>query len=171
MTQVGSPLGRVLADADGARLEFRRDHRVPVEDLWAALTEPERLARWIGTWTGEPEVGGTVLFSMLHEAELGDPEPVTILECEPRQRLVVRWQVPDAQAWEVALTLTPSATGSSLLFSQRLDSTEGMADIGPGWQWYLDKLAAALGEAPEPAGWDDYFPPLRESYAVQVRHP
>ncbi len=171
MTQVRSPLGQVLADADGVRLEFRREHRVPVEDLWSAVTEPERLARWIGTWTGEPKVGGTVQFQMLHEAEAGEPEPVTIVECEPPRRLVVEWRLPDQQTWQVQLTLTPTDTGSSLLFSQQLASTEGMADIGPGWQWYLDKLAAALGEAPEPAGWDDYFPPLRESYAVQVRHP
>src|SRR4029078_7277277 len=26
----------------------------PIEDVWAAVTEPDRLARWIGTWTGDP---------------------------------------------------------------------------------------------------------------------
>ena len=30
------------------RLEFRRSWPDPIDDVWAALTEPDRMARWIG---------------------------------------------------------------------------------------------------------------------------
>ena len=40
-----------------------RTFAAPIEDVWAAITEPERLARWIGTWTGDP-ASGRVRFAM-----------------------------------------------------------------------------------------------------------
>ncbi len=39
--------GVVTTEDDGRqRLEFRRSWPDPVEDVWSALTEPDRLARW-----------------------------------------------------------------------------------------------------------------------------
>ena len=34
-----------------------RTFHAPIDDVWAAVTEPERLARWLGTWTGDPATG------------------------------------------------------------------------------------------------------------------
>ncbi|MGQ0479460.1 MAG: SRPBCC domain-containing protein [Pseudonocardia sp.] len=160
MTTTANRLGRVLADADGgARLEFRREHAVPVQDLWAAITEPERLARWIGTWTGDPAPGKTVQFQMLAEAEECQPEPLLIVECEPPHRLAVQWPAPDGhgEPWRVEASVTATATGSCLLFAQHFAARDGVRDAGPGWQWYLDRLAAALVGSPMPAAWDDYY--------------
>ena len=39
-----------------ATLVLHRTFRAPVEDVWAAVTDPERLVRWIGTWTGDPAI-------------------------------------------------------------------------------------------------------------------
>ena len=50
--------GVVTAEADGRqRLEFHRSWPDPVEDVWSALTEPDRLARWIGNYQGERAAG------------------------------------------------------------------------------------------------------------------
>ena len=43
-----------------------REFRAPIEDVWAAVTEPERLARWIGTFSGDP-ASGQVAFRMTAE--------------------------------------------------------------------------------------------------------
>ena len=43
-----------------------REFRAPIEDVWAAVTESDRLARWIGSWEGDPE-SGSVQFRMLFE--------------------------------------------------------------------------------------------------------
>ena len=54
---VTSPLGQLLRDAEGMRLEFVRNYDAPADGVWSALTEPERVARWIGTVSGDPTTG------------------------------------------------------------------------------------------------------------------
>src|SRR5687767_4264929 len=57
--------GVVTIEDDGRqRLEFRRSWPDPIDDVWSALTEPDRLARWIGVYEGERRVGGTGTFAM-----------------------------------------------------------------------------------------------------------
>jgi uncharacterized protein YndB with AHSA1/START domain len=44
--------GVVTTEDDGRqRLEFRRSWPDPIESVWAALTERDRLVRWIGPTT------------------------------------------------------------------------------------------------------------------------
>ncbi|WP_245645276.1 SRPBCC family protein [Pseudonocardia acaciae] len=164
MDERSSPLGRVVGTDGQTRLEFRRDHSVPVEDLWSAVTEPDRLARWVGTWSGEPRVGGTVKFQLLHEPEPMEPEDVTIVACDPPRLLAVDFPSPDGP-WRIELELSATETGSSLLFVQSLFGADQAADAGPGWHWYLDRLAHALGEAPRAPGWDEFYTPeVRAAY-------
>ncbi len=35
-------------------LVLTRAFRAPIADVWAAVTESDRMARWIGTWTADP---------------------------------------------------------------------------------------------------------------------
>ena len=58
------PAGRREVRDGTSYVVLRRTFHAPVEDVWAAVTEPERLARWIGTWTGDP-ASGEVAFRML----------------------------------------------------------------------------------------------------------
>ena len=78
--------GAVTTLPDGRqRLEFRRSWPDGPDDVWAALTEPDRLARWIGTYEGERAPGGRGSFTMTHESEPASEE-VTIVECDPATR-------------------------------------------------------------------------------------
>lgn len=43
-----------------------RTFRAPIDSVWAAVTDPERLNRWIGTWDGDP-ASGRVNFRMTFE--------------------------------------------------------------------------------------------------------
>ncbi len=45
-------------DAEGRLVVLRREWPDPIDDVWSALTESERTARWIGTWTGPEERPG-----------------------------------------------------------------------------------------------------------------
>ena len=163
-----SPLGRVASTAEGPALEFRREYRVPLADLWSALTEPELLARWIGTWTGEAKVGATVRWQMLHEGEDCPPDEVNIVAYEPPRQLSVDFTSPEGP-WRIELTLSDTPTGSSLLLRQRLFRPESAADAGPGWHWYLDRLASDLGETDPTPAWDDFYTPeLRAAYQSMV---
>ena len=62
MTSNASPGTRILGSlrsADGAgiiRIEDRYD--TDIDDLWSAITDPDRLARWFGEVDGELSLGG-----------------------------------------------------------------------------------------------------------------
>jgi uncharacterized protein YndB with AHSA1/START domain len=61
-----TPTGRIDHDGGRRTLRLTRSFRAPIEDVWAAVAEPERLERWIGTYTGDP-ADGKVSFRMMFE--------------------------------------------------------------------------------------------------------
>ena len=146
--------GVVTTEDDGRqRLEFRRSWPDPVEDVWSALTEPDRLARWIGTYDGERVPGGTGTFTMTHEQEpVG--EPVRIVECDRPRRLVVEWVGQDD--WILAVDLWSEDDRTVLRFRQVFAAGVDVADFAAGWHWYLDKLDAEVGGRPGPGDWDAF---------------
>jgi uncharacterized protein YndB with AHSA1/START domain len=160
---VTTPLGQVLRDDEGVRLEFVRTYPDPIEDVWEALTEPDRVARWLGKWSGDPTTG-TVDFIMT-EDEDGEPQPVKILTCEAPTDLVVEMSSPDG-VWTLAVNLSADAGTTTLVFTQRLAEPYDPSSIGPGWHYYLDRLGAVVAGTPVPDVWDDYFPSLAGSYQV-----
>ena len=62
MTRNQRPAARILGSlrsADGTgvvRIEDRYD--TDIDDLWSAITEPDRLARWFGQVEGDLRIGG-----------------------------------------------------------------------------------------------------------------
>jgi uncharacterized protein YndB with AHSA1/START domain len=153
--------------ADDTRLVvLRRSWPDPIGDVWSALTESERTARWIGTWTGSGGSGRTVEFTMTGEVDAGGevapPVTVTIVECDPPRRLVLDIPEGDGPPWRVAVTLAEEGDGTALLFEQRVIAGVSSDDVEAGWSWYLDRLGAALHDAPMPA-WTDYAPVEKEN--------
>jgi len=80
-----------------------------------------------------------------------------------------RWRYEPNDQWRVELTLSGTPTGSSLRLTQRLNRPEGVAEAGPGWHWYLERLASTLGEAGPTAAWDDFYTAeLRAAYQALI---
>jgi uncharacterized protein YndB with AHSA1/START domain len=152
------PIGR-REERDGSpTVVIERTFRAPVADVWAAVTEPERLVRWIGTWSGDPE-SGTVEFRMTAEGEDAAAETCTVHECDPPRRLVLSWasQGPSSGLWEVELDLAEVDGVTTLTFAQRIPDLATGRDVGPGWEYYLDRLVAAQAGADVAAvAWTDY---------------
>ena len=157
--------GVVTVEADGRqRLEFRRSWPDPIEDVWSALTEPDRLARWIGRYDGERRAGGTGTFAMTHEQGEHTGEPTTILVCDPPRRLVIEWVQQDADAWRIDLDLTVEDGRTVLRFLQFFPAGADVADMAGGWHWYLDKLDAELTGRPQPTDWDSFWAEVGPGY-------
>ncbi len=159
---VTTPLGQVLRDEEGMRLQFVRTYDHTVEEVWSALTEPDRVARWIGSVSGDPATG-TVELVMTEEGS-STPTVVTILECEPPARLVVEVPSPDG-TWRLSVELQAHGAGTTLVFTQRLTEPYDASSVGPGWHYYLDRLGAVVTGLDVPDSWDDYFPSLKNAYA------
>ncbi|GAB2537358.1 SRPBCC domain-containing protein [Brachybacterium huguangmaarense] len=113
-----------------------------VEDTWAWLTDPDRTAQWFGCGSGDP-ASGEVQVQLA--AEEGAPMSTsTIHACEAPHRLVLG----TGPGWVVTLTVEEAggADGEDagiLTLSQDMDDPEFAAMVGPGWEFYLDRLEAA----------------------------
>lgn len=134
-----------------------RRFTAPVDDVWAAVTESDRLERWIGTWTGDP-ASGAVQFHMNAEGDGVPEETFEIVACEPPYRLVIdSWSEREQATWHFVLVLAEDAGTTTLTFSQSVPNAELAAGVGPGWSYYLDRLVAAeTGGDVGALDWEDY---------------
>ena len=157
--------GVVTTEDDGRqRLEFRRSWPDPIDDVWSALTEPERLARWIGRYEGERAVGGKGSFFMTMEGVEPAGSPATIVECAPPRRLVVETTGPAEENWRMELDLAEEDGRTVLVFRQRFAAGADVADIAGGWHWYLDKLDEEVSGRPGPADWETFWAEVGPGY-------
>lgn len=156
------------ADVEGRdSLVWTRTFRASLDDVWAAVTEPARLERWIGTWAGDP-ASGAVRFRMTAEGEGVEEELFTILACDPPHRLVVETRVVgEEQTWLLSLHLAEAAGVTTLTFAQAVPDAPTAGSVGPGWEYYLDRLVAAEGGAAvEAVDFGSYHPALAEHYTA-----
>ncbi|MCC2593928.1 SRPBCC family protein [Tessaracoccus sp. OS52] len=170
MTTPTTPLGTKQLRDGRSVVEFTRIFNAPIEDVWAAVTEPDRLARWVGTWHGDP-AEGRVQFRMLYEGEDVPEEALTIEECEAPQLLrvtSVSTSEEGPQVWHFRLDLCEDDGVTTLTFSQDVPEPGLAEGVGPGWHYYLDRLVVAeAGGEPADVVWDDYYPALAEHYRGQ----
>lgn len=156
------------AEHDGRTfIEFTRTFPAPIEDVWAAVTESDRLARWIGGWTGDP-ADGHVQFLMGFE-DNATPERMEITACEAPRLLrlhsTVLTENPEQQQWHFRIDLSETDAGTTLTFAQDVPDAAMAEGVGPGWDYYLDRLVAAqTGGDPSTIDFDDYYPARSAHY-------
>ncbi|WP_130011480.1 SRPBCC family protein [Serinicoccus sediminis] len=151
----------------------RRYAATPAE-LWDALTQPERLARWFLPVEGELVLGGRYAFT-------GNAGGV-IRECEPRRRLLVTWEMgptgpEDASLVEVLLDdAGDGSAGTVLTLTHRAQTPPEMWDqfgpgaVGVGWDGALLGLSLHLAGGPLPTTEDlDRDPAVREFNAAAAQ--
>jgi uncharacterized protein YndB with AHSA1/START domain len=133
-----------MTDAPTApELHFDRLLPQPPAAVWAALTDPELLARWWAAGDIKPVVGHRFTLDM---GPWG-AQPCEITEVEPERLLVYRFAegtLDTVLTWN----LTPEGSGTRLRLAHSgfdLDSPMGRQayhGMGSGWPGVLDRLAA-----------------------------
>jgi uncharacterized protein YndB with AHSA1/START domain len=165
MTDIDSRRGVVTPEADGRqRLEFRRSWPDAIEDVWAALTEPDRLVRWIGTYEGERRPGGAGTFTMTQEEGEHAGSPTRIVECDPPRRLVVEWIQEGSDNWQVDLDLWAEEGRTVLRFVQLFPAGADVTDMAVGWHCYLDRLGAEIDGGTPPTDWHAFVAETGPAY-------
>jgi uncharacterized protein YndB with AHSA1/START domain len=123
-------VSETLSSADGRsvlRVERRMAH--PPQKVWAALTDPERLATWFPTTVrAQPRVGGTV--------EFGFGPSGTVTDYDPPRLIAYTWG-DDHLRWEVE----PADEGSLLRLVHTFGDRAGAASFAAGWNACLAALA------------------------------
>ena len=132
-------------DGSGERVSvlLRRNYEAQIDDVWDAITQPDRIKRWFMPISGELRVGGN--FQL--EGNAGGE----ILACEPPRLLKVTFGGP-ASLVEVRLTSQEeSATMLELEHTVPIEMAQsgaGALYVGPGWDGALMGLDLFLrGEA------------------------
>jgi uncharacterized protein YndB with AHSA1/START domain len=147
--------GRIAA-GEGRAVRIRRTYDAPIEDVWDALTSPERISRWFLPISGDYRIGGRYQL----EGNAGGE----ILRCEGPHRLRVTWVYgdPTAPASEVEVRLTTAGERSTLLEMEHIAivpeefwSAYGPGAVGVGWDGAVLGLALHLrGESVgDPVAW------------------
>lgn len=159
---MAEPTGWLRETDTGMELVLGREFVAEPEELWAWVTDSEQLGRWIGTWTGEGEVGAVVELTMTAE-DSAEPEQVTVMVCDPPRRLQVE-MVSEAGAWQLQVDIRQRGGDCTLELSQLVEPGLDIAAVGPGWEFYLDRLVAARGGLPMPE-FSDYHPAMAGYYS------
>jgi uncharacterized protein YndB with AHSA1/START domain len=104
----GNRIVGTLRTADGkgvVRMEDRFETNM--DDLWSALTDPSRLARWLGEFDGDLRLGGEFRARFFASGWEGTG---SVDVCEPPRHLVVRTK-DDGQTEEHVIEATLTADG------------------------------------------------------------
>ena len=158
-----TPTGQHAARDDRDLVVFERTFSAPAEDVWAAVTESDRLARWIGTWSGDP-TEGWIRFAMNAEGDDVPDERYDILACEAPRLLAVRSE-DQFGVWELELEIVSRDGGTVLTLTQTVLDRTTVENTGPGWEYYLDRLVAAeTGGDVASIDFDDYYPAMQAYY-------
>ena len=149
-----------LATGEGRSLLLRRAYDAPIDDVWSACTDPERLSRWLGPVEGDLRLGGTFA--------LKDNASGEILRCDEPHLIKVTWGLGEGMLTEVEVRLAPGDGGGTVLELEHASPAEivdelvrtygpgGTIGIGGGWDLALLGLDMFLREVPfDPATWED----------------
>jgi uncharacterized protein YndB with AHSA1/START domain len=162
-----------LRSADGVgvvRIEDRFD--TDIDDLWSALTDPGRLARWYGQVEGDLRPGGEF---RLH-VESADLDATGRVEaCDRPQRLSVTNRETDESylrgkgvpPYDEAIEATLTADGDQtiLVIEVRGMPLDKIAYYGTGWQIHAEDLAVYLAGrelGDTEARWAELVPPYQD---------
>jgi uncharacterized protein YndB with AHSA1/START domain len=162
MTGDASVLGSLHSvDGEGVvRMEDRLD--TGIDDLWGALTVPDRLAHWYGEVEGELSQGGEFRVRIAFAGErTGQVEA-----CEPPKRLLLTMRDPDPQPGQPEQTvleaqLVAEGVQTRLVWEERGMPVNLLPAYGTGIQIHVEHLADYISGrelCDVEARWNELFP-------------
>lgn len=127
-----------------------------VDDLWSAITEPKRLARWIAVVEGDLKVGGMVQARFTSTWE----GPGRIDVCEPPNHLVITMEPGTDDEAVIEAWLASEGLRARLVVEERGLPFDVLYKHGAGWQAHIEDLGRYLagGHSNWRARWTELTP-------------
>lgn len=100
-----------------------RAYDTGIDDLWDAITNPERLPRWFSRVDGEFKLGG--------KYQIQGNASGTVTRCEPPRELALTWEFGGGVSW-VEVSLRPEGEGTHLQLRHIAHPEEHWDKFGPG---------------------------------------
>lgn len=161
MTPLGKSglLGEVR-EVDGVSTVHVEDvYDTDIGDLWAAITEPARLGRWVAKVDGDLRLGGLFVASFTSGWEGSGRVDIR----DAPHRLLLTMEPGASDETQIEAVLTVEAAGTRLVVQERGLPADEAPDHGAGWQAHLEDLRAVL-EGREPGPWYDRLTALKPAY-------
>jgi len=95
------PIGSLTRQGERATLEYRRSYPFDVPEVWDAITDFDRLARWFERAEGDRAVGGAVHIYMEPELTVD----LVIDSCDAPNGFTAQWHHPGQDMSHVALRI------------------------------------------------------------------
>jgi uncharacterized protein YndB with AHSA1/START domain len=171
-TKAQPELGTVQKSDGRYVLRFERRLEHPVERVWAALTEPDELAKWLAQAKLDLVEGGPIELRWQNTDEEGNQAVLhgTITRLEPPRLLEYEGDIHGLLRWE----LREEGDGTLLTFTNVTPAPEDfLTKALAGWHIHLDHLSDALaGGAVEWPRWSDQYlgrwTEYRDRYAAKL---
>src|SRR6201995_1655875 len=132
-----------LRTGDGKGVVRMEDRfNTDIGDLWSALTDPGRLARWLGGFEGDLRLGGEFRARFFASGWEGTGR-VEVCEA-PRHLLVMTKHDGQADEHAIEATLTADGDHTILILEERGMPVNLLAAYGAGIQVHIEDLAAHI---------------------------
>jgi uncharacterized protein YndB with AHSA1/START domain len=157
-------LGTVRVDGDLMALRFERRYDASPDEVWAAMTEPDSISRWLfADAVLEPRVGGDFRLRW-DENEAGG----SVLVWEPPRLLEVEWDETDVRSM-VRIEISAAESGAALALEHRNITPSAAIGLGAGWHAHLEALGEMLsGRGASSERWWPRYEQLRPTYEELV---
>jgi uncharacterized protein YndB with AHSA1/START domain len=162
MTRILGSMRRIDEKRGAVRMEDV--YATDIADLWSAITEPDRLARWIATVEGDLRVGATVQTHFTSTWE----GPGRIDVCDAPTHLVVTMEPGTDDEAVIEAVLTAEGERTRLVVEERGLPLDVLYKHGAGWQAHIEDLGRHLSGAGSiwRARWEE-LTPAYETLAVR----
>jgi uncharacterized protein YndB with AHSA1/START domain len=151
--------GTVRQVEGGQEIRYERDLGHPAEEVWAAITDPERIPAWLGRAEIDLRVGGDYILrwdnsDAVMNGKITRLEPPTLLETDSTSHGMLRWELrPEGDACHLTLTVV-------------IETPEHLTKAAAGWHLHLDLMEKALdgGRVDWSSDWMKDWERIHEGY-------
>lgn len=155
INEIEREVGERVLEAGTARvLKITREYREPVDDVWDALTNAERIPRWFLPISGDLRLGGRY--------QLQGNAGGTIEACDPPRSFSATWEFNGAMSW-LTVTLDPTGAGGTRFVMEHVAHVEdefwdqfGPGAVGVGWDGAIMGLARHLETGEDNPGAEEW---------------
>jgi uncharacterized protein YndB with AHSA1/START domain len=161
-------LGSLRSEERTGVVRVHHRYDTDIDDLWAAITDPARLAGWYAQVDGDLHPGGAIHIYVRESDWEGTGR---VEACESPRRLLVTTRESD-ESWQkgqgpppydatIEATLAADGGNTELVIEVKGLPLEALAFYGVGWQIHAEHLAAYLAgleRGESEARWNDLLP-------------
>ena len=135
-----------LDSRPASMVSLTRTYDTSADDLWDAVTNPERVPRWFAPVSGDLKLGGRYSIEGNADGE--------VLKCDPPSRLELTWEFGGSTAW-VNVDVEEDAEDGARLTVEHIAHTDndhwnqfGAGAVGVGWDLSLAGLGLYVDKTP-----------------------